>query len=126
MSERESEDGGWQLWAAVIAVFILDLLVRRADLSLWLRVLILMGAVLLLNRLGIRGWLWRVVAVALLLSTIVSEMTTWALWPVRLGSLPVAWLLCVAAAVAREVLWEPLAEGWREGAAETEQGLEES
>lgn len=120
MSEHESQEGGWKQWAAVIAVFILDLLVRRTGLSLWPHVLILMGAVLLLNRLGIRGWLWRVIAVALLLSTIVSEMTTWALWLVRLGSLPVAWLLCVAAAVAREVLWEPLAEGWREGAAEAE------
>lgn len=120
MSEHESEHVGWKLWAAVIAVFILDLLVRRADLSLWPHVLVLVGAVLLLNRFGIRGWLWRVIAVALLLSTVVSDLTTWALWLVRLGSLPVAWLLCIAGAVAREVLWEPMVNGWREGAAERE------
>lgn len=122
MSESESQRGSWWLWPSVLAVVMLDVLVRRADLTLWPHMLILVGAVLLLNRLGIRGWLWRTLTVAVLLSTIVVDLTNWGHWLIRAASIPVAWLLCVAAATAmeviREVILKPAAKGWRQGLVE--------
>ena len=124
MSEKDSEDGGWWLWLAVAAVVGLDVLVRRAGLSLWPHALVLVGAVLLLNRLGVGGWVWRTLMVALLLSTIVAEWTTWRLWVLRLVSVPAAWLLCLAAAIARQVFREavviPAAQAWQRVEAERE------
>ena len=118
------ESGGWWLWPAVGAVVGLDMLVRQADLSLWPHVLVLVGAVLLLNRLGVGGWVWRTLTVALLLSTVVAEWTTWGLWLIRLVLVPAAWVLCLAAAIARQVFREvvlvPAAEGWQQAEAERE------
>lgn len=118
------ESGGWWLWPAVGAVVGLDVLVRQAGLPLWSHLLVLVGAVLLLNRLGVGGWVWRTLTVALLLSTVVAEWTTWGLWPIRLVSVPAAWVLCMAAAIARQVFREavitPAAEGWLQAEAEHE------
>lgn len=122
VAERDSESGSWWLWPAVAAVVGLDVLVRQAGLTLWPHVLVLVSAILLLNRLGVGGWVWRTLTVALLLSTVAAEWTTWGLWPLRLVSVPMAWLLCLAAAIARQVFREviliPAAQSWQRAESE--------
>lgn len=92
MANNQTDGTRGRLWIAVAILVVLDVMLRRYNLSVWLSVLLLVVAIGLLTRGGTRGWIWRVVTVALVLSTVVSELTGWDLLVVRLASLPVAWL----------------------------------
>ncbi len=93
-----------RIWIAVAIVVVLDVMLRQYEINLWLSVLILVAAIAYLTRGGTRGWIWRLATVALVLSTIVAELTDWDLFTVRLASLPAAWLFWLIVDVATKLI----------------------
>ena len=104
MATDQADGTRGRLWIAVAILVVLDVMLRRYGLGLWPSVLILLVAIAILTRGGSRGWLWRVVTVALVLSTIVSGLTGWELFTVRLASLLVAWLFWVVVELAKKLV----------------------
>ena len=103
MAKDQTDSTRGRLLIAVAILVLLDVMLRRYDLELWLEVLILVAAIAILTRGGTRGWVWRVVTVALVLSNVVSELTGWELLTVRLASLPVAWVFWLVVDVAVKI-----------------------
>ncbi len=85
--------GGLLLPVAILVV--LELLLRQYALALWQSAPILVIAIVILTRYGARGWIWRIISVALVLSVLASELTGQPLLVMRLAAIPAAWLFWV-------------------------------
>ena len=115
VASNQADGARGRLWIAVAILVVLDVMLRRYELGLWLSVLVLVAAIAFLTRGGTRGRVWRVVTVALVLSTVVSELTGWDLLAVRLASLPVAWLFWLVVEPAKKVVGKLSGMGFRKG-----------